>query len=221
MRPSKFLLLAVIFFLFLTQNLRVMGQTEHDFKNLQFHSAYEKSIFENILNHKTFDTLGLFMAIDKEITAEDVLKTKKKFFEQSYNFYNTYNRNKPLSKFIKDLFNFVHTSYLRRYDADVYFNSIDKNGNYNCVTASAFYSLFFNRYNILYSIKESPTHVYLIADPGTFNIKIETTSPTEGYSMPDEKFKRSYLDYLLETKSITKEEIANDGVTVTFEKKLL
>lgn len=212
------IILVLVFLLFFIQNLSVLGQSTGDFNNLQFHSAYEKSIFEKVLNHQAFDTVGLFMAIDKEISNEDVLTTKKKFFEQSDNFYNSYNKSKPQTKFIKDLFNFIHNSYLRKYDIDVYFNSIDKSGNYNCVTASAFYSIFFNRYNISYSIKEAPTHVYLIANPGTSNIMIETTSPTAGYFMPDEKFKRSYLDYLLENKSITKEEIANDGVSVAFEK---
>lgn len=192
--------------------------SNNKFKNLSFHSQFEKQIFDNISTQNPFDTLGLFMAIDKDITDLDVKRTRMSLFESSDRFYTSYNKSKPQSKFIKDLFNFIHKSFLKKYDIDVYFNSIEKNGTYNCVTASALYSLFFNRYNVPYSIKEAPTHVYLIANPGTSNIMIETTSPQAGYFMPDARFKKSYLDYLLLNKSITKEEIMTYGEDLAFEK---
>lgn len=195
-----------------------IAQRYRTFNDLRFHSAYEKSIFENILNRNLIDTVGLFMAIDDNITSNDVARVRKKFFDQSDIFYSTYNKSKPQSKFIKDLFNFVHKSYLKKYDLDVNFNAIEQNGTYNCVTASALYALFFSRYNISYSIKEAPTHVYLIANPGTSNIMIETTSPTAGYFMPDDRFRKSYLDYLLENKAITREEISAEGERKAFEK---
>ena len=188
------------------------------FKNLSFHSEFEKQIFDSISNKKPFDTLGLFMAIDKDITALDVERTKMNLFGPSDKYYASYNKSKPQNKFIKDLFNFTHKSFLKKYDIDVYFNSIEKYGTYNCVTASALYSLFFNRYNVSYAIKEAPTHVYLIANPGSSNIMIETTSPQAGYFMPDARFKKSYLDYLLQNKSITKEEILSSGEDQAFEK---
>ncbi len=220
MNINNMLSCGVVLSLFICSSISSFAQQANNvvFNDLHFHSSFEKQLFENISNKKPFDTLGLFMAIDKDITDKDVQRTKMNLFGPSDRFYASYNKSKPQNKFIKDLFNFTHRSFLKKYDIDVYFNSIENNGIYNCVTASALYSLFFERYNIQYNIKEAPTHVYLIANPGTSNIMIETTSPQAGYFMPDARFKKSYLDYLVDNKSITREEIYASGEDIAFEK---
>ncbi|MDB5225874.1 MAG: hypothetical protein JWN78_67 [Bacteroidota bacterium] len=109
-------------------------------------------------------------------------------------------------KYIQDIYKAIHETFLVSYNLNIPFYKIFEDGTYNCVTASALYAIIFKKLNIDFEIRETPTHVYLVAEPRSLNITIETTAPTFGYIIHDDKFKLSYINYMVENKIIKKEE---------------
>ncbi len=104
------------------------------------------------------------------------------------------------------------------YNLNIPFYRIFEDGTYNCVTASMLYAIIFHKLNIDYEIRQTPTHVYLVAEPQTLNITIETTTPTFGYIIHDDKFKQTYVDYLVKNKIIKKEEVEQSNTADLFNK---
>ena len=84
-------------------------------------------------------------------------------------------KEKKEKKRIKFIYDAFHDTFLKKYNSSVFFSEIFKNGNYNCVTATALYCYVFEKLDIPYKVKDLPTHVYLIAYPDLYNIKLETT----------------------------------------------
>ena len=113
---------------------------------------------------------------------------------------------KPEKK-LKKIFSYVHALYLKQYKLKADFYEIFESGTYNCVTASAFYALLFDKFDIPYQIKETPQHVFLVAFPETSIIKVETVDPVGGYYIPDEMYKKHYVQYLVEQKIIPESDI--------------
>lgn len=123
-----------------------------------------------------------------------------------------------LDKYIIDVYKAVHQKFFVGYELNVPLYRVFDDGTYNCVTASIIYAYIFKKLNINYVIKETPTHVYLVAEPQTLNITIETTAPTFGYILHDEKFKAKYINYLVENKIINKEDAQYGNTNELFNK---
>ncbi len=115
-------------------------------------------------------------------------------------------QQKPLKKQIQTIYKTTHSRFLKKYEAKSYFNDIFRSGNYNCVTATALYAIILDEFNIDYSIRETPTHVYLIADTLGLQSLIETTLPTNGVVLFNEKFKKDFVSYLNKNKIISDQE---------------
>ena len=125
-------------------------------------------------------------------------------------------RTKPLKKQVKVIYKKVHEQFFKKYDEKVCFNNIFHDGRYNCVTASSLFCIILNEFNIPYQIKETPTHVYLIADPGKQHILIETTTPAQGVVYYNEKAKRGYVEYLRDNKIISEQEFLMNSIDKLF-----
>ncbi len=121
-------------------------------------------------------------------------------------------------KYIKDLYKAIHDKFLVNYNLNVPFSRIFEDGTFNCVTASILYAVIFKQLGIDYEIHETPTHVFLVAEPKTLNITIETTAPTFGYVIHDDKFKNTYVNFLIDNKVISKEDAEKFSVTELFNK---
>lgn len=89
---------------------------------------------------------------------------------------------KSESQFVEYAFYYIHKKLLKKY---IEYASIDQtieNGAYDCVTATAVYSLFFTELEIPFSVIETNYHIYVMVYPGTSNeILIETTDPVKGF----------------------------------------
>jgi hypothetical protein len=210
------LICVLSFFVFKNQSA-VFAQS--DSLGLDFYSDFEKNCFQNFQKTKRLDTIGFLMSLDAKTTpkaVEEVRNNLNLFVERM----NTEGgkKKKNLKKFADFLFEQIHSTYLKKYEGNVAFDKIFKTGTYNCLTATALYALIFERLGIKYQIKEAPTHVYLIADPGNLAILIETTSPEGGYFIPNEKFKKQFVAELISSKLIAEKELISDGFENTFEK---
>lgn len=126
------------------------------------------------------------------------------------------NQGKTLSKTVQNYFDLTHKKFFIKYWETAYFNHIFESGIYNCVTASALYAILFDKLGIQYTIKETPTHVYLIVNPGKENIMVETTDPQGRISVVTDEMKKQYVDYLKAEKLISDADLSGNTVNDLF-----
>lgn len=113
---------------------------------------------------------------------------------------------KQEAKKIKIIYTYVHKEFLKVYKLRNSFIDIFETGEFNCVSASALYAVILSKLSIPYQIKETPTHVYLVAYPNSSKIMIETTAAQNGYYQFKFAFVNKFVANLYESKLITKEE---------------
>jgi tetratricopeptide (TPR) repeat protein len=184
---------------------------------ISFSSSFEKVVFSGFLKSNSSNYIGSFLA--NSSTAEQDLK----FFEEKFNstlaeIKSSDSFKKKNDKKIKFIYQIIHNRFLAKYEAENRFYEIVKTGNYNCVTATALYALFFEKLGIPYAIKEEPTHVYLVAYPGSDNILIETTAPITGFFAFDSEFKSKFVGTLKSQKIIGSSEISSSNTDELFNK---
>ncbi len=113
---------------------------------------------------------------------------------------------------MKLLFELTHKTFFKKYLEVSNFNEIFTQSEYNCVSGTGLYALILEQYKIPFAIKEAPTHVFAIAYPETKGIVIESTAPNNGYLYINESDVEKSVDYLVELKYFTKEEVDSKGV---------
>jgi tetratricopeptide (TPR) repeat protein len=175
-----------------------------------FTTEFEHRMFNSLTNSTHIDSIDLFIALsytssskDKVYRFSDALKAKISEY--------------PVSKKLKTVYKAVHDEFFTKYSLESNFNEIFLNGNYNCLTASALYAIILDRLGIKYIIKQTPAHVYIIADPSNTGYLIETTLPGEKIVQFDDRFKNNYIEYLHNNKIIADSEFRNSSVDVLFE----
>ena len=205
--------------LFLLLSFNTFAQKDTlNIKNLVFNSEFEEKYFKNSIQQKQFDKVAMLLAINPATTEKDVVFVNQALQGIYTNLDAAKITSKPLPKQVKAIFQSVHNSYLKKYELIASFDQIMSNGVYNCVSASAFYGLVLDHYNIPYEIKQLPTHVYLVADPKGSKITVESTDPNGGYFAPDAKFKKNYVDYLQKSKMVSTEEVQTRSTEELFNK---
>jgi len=200
----------VIIFCFLSFFVKHQFADEPDsivfLKDLSFQSTYEKDAFLSIDSDQGTDYPNLFIAIDS-CSPGDFTDINHAIADQTY----TYSKNVKFEKLndkkkVKNIYNDIHNTYLKKYEINSYFSHLFKTGEYNCVTASAFYGILFNELKIPFTIKESYDHVYIIGYPETLSIRVESTDPKKGYFVYDDRTKAQFVDFMKQSKMISQEE---------------
>ena len=187
--------------------------------NPTYYSEFEKKNFETYLQSNKTEILALSLGVDSTSN-----QTNEKEYRESIKNYLGSNRsiiNKTTNEKskINKLFKTANHSFFIQYDMNAYCSKFYSEGKFNCVTGSLFFSLILDSLNIPYTIKEKPTHVFLLAYPSTFSLPIESTDPNMKIFIPDEGFKKKYVDFLVDSKVILKSEIASKGVEAIFNEK--
>ncbi|MBL7865549.1 MAG: hypothetical protein JNK10_11760 [Cyclobacteriaceae bacterium] len=126
-------------------------------------------------------------------------------------------KRKP-EKYVKTVYDQVHSSFLSKYELINRFPEVFKTGNYNCVTATALYAFIFEDLKIPYAIQEKPTHVFLVAFPKQNNILVESTAPIFGYLTYDARYKQNFVDNMKSMKLIGESEAQTQDVEELFNK---
>jgi tetratricopeptide (TPR) repeat protein len=217
---KKFLIYLLFAFL-LSQTIATQASPADSLVRLEevhYHSPLEKQLFEDYFLRQKKDYLALFMAVSLE-TGSSELTHGRQLYQQILQQLNTTDlQKKNETKKIKSIYSQTHNRLLNKYEIRNYFHEVFKNGSYNCVSATALYSLLFGDMHIPYTIKESPTHVYLIAYPESQKILIETTDPRQGYMVFDQKFKTSFVANLRSGKLISEQEYKTASADALFDK---
>jgi tetratricopeptide (TPR) repeat protein len=191
------------------------------FKNLTYHSEFEKEAFFSLENTHNPNYFKLFLASDPDIN-DELFETYQSAFNVLISpFKNEKFESLTEKKKVKKVYKDIHSAILDKYVATVSFSSIFERNEYQCVTASMLYLLSFEKTGISYEIEMLPDHVFLRAFPKTSKIVVETTDPNRGTFVYDQKFKGNFVNYLRENKLISKEEHINKTVDELFQQYFL
>lgn len=114
----------------------------------------------------------------------------------------------------KTIFDYLHKNVFKKYVVQARFQNVFLSHEYNCVTATAIFYFACQRYGIPITLYETPTHVYSTVGPVGKRTVIELTDPRRGFDPKDNK--DEFIDYLLEYKFITAEELAEKGADVIY-----
>jgi len=175
-------------------------------EEVKFGSSVEKEYFMAFLKGDDIDFFDLFCC-NSNSTSKDEIQNHRIALEGLLSEIRAAKiDSKKDNKKIKIVHKLTHNTFLKKYNLRSGFSEIFDNGSYNCVSASALFAIIFNELKIPYTIKESPTHVYLVAFPETHRILVETTDPVEGYIMFDENMINKYVDQLKDSKIVDKKE---------------
>tara|TARA_R110002049_G_scaffold90686_2_gene227133 strand:- start:55816 stop:57363 length:1548 start_codon:yes stop_codon:yes gene_type:complete len=193
--------------------------TLFNFHAQTYSSDFEESIFtsykKDSLNYNFLESL---FAIDSTMNHETVEKYKQELLSVIENLPSKEDKDKKEKKRIKSIYDEIHNRFFKKYTLDSYFTDIFNHGTYNCLTASALYAFTFDTLNIPYHVKETPSHVFLIAYPNTHKIYLETTVPgAYGFTIPKESEVKKIIDELIAYKLVTTEEVLEKGYMKFYE----
>lgn len=185
-------------------------------KDLSFQTSYERDAFYSINISERPYYAHLLISSDS-CSSRDFEDINRSISRQisSYSNYQKFGKLSDKKK-IKKIYGEVHESFLNKYELTCSFNSLFKKGDYNCVTASAFYGIIFNQLGIPFSIKESFDHVYIVTYPETSSIIVESTDPQRGYYVYDERTKVQFVDFMKESKIISQDEFDQKSTSELF-----
>jgi tetratricopeptide (TPR) repeat protein len=185
--------------------------------DLKFNSEYEKEAFTNLQNNKA-DYLSLFLAVSPSTDKELAEKVNQMIILESDRINDKKFGKKTDEKKVKSIYEWVNKDILYIYKEQALFRDIFSTGNFNCLTASAYYGFMFTNLGIGFEFRESSNHVHPVAFPNTLQIKVETTDPVFGFQYFDTKIKAQFVNYLLSSKVISKEEVAASSIDLIFNK---
>lgn len=216
MNKKLYLILSWIYLISSSATLVAQNDSIIRFSDLKYHSAFEKAALEIFILHNR-DTINLFLAIDENITEEQVKESKNTYMSIFKELEAKKIESKNINKKIKVSYTAVHNRFLKKYNDNQYFPEIFQTGTYNCVSASMLYAMVFSHINIPYKVKASSDHVYLIANPGPNSIVIETTNPGFEQQIFNGDFKQQYANYLRSSKLISESEYKSKSTEEIFE----
>ena len=179
---------------------------------ITYHNGTENALIENGKTPREFLKLALVAETDDSTAEKIMVKTDGYIKQLDYDA----TANQKTEKRLKDLFQKVHALFLKKYDEKASFKQLFDSGIYQCVGASILYAYVLEQYQIPYQIKETPTHVYVVAYPDSYNILLETTDPSGGYFVPDEKAKEKYVNELVKEKYLDAAYVQKVGIDQAF-----
>jgi hypothetical protein len=189
---------------------------------IKYSTDFEKDNFRRFfVNQEKVDHLQLFVATAKTSNTSTYRNVSQKVESILKQLDGEELTKKPDAKKIKIIYKTVHDALLKKYELNNNFNEIFTTGNYNCVSATALYALILEKYNIPFTIKKAPNHVFLLTYPNSSKILIETTDPVKGYFQYNDQMIAKYIDHLKKSKMISEEEFMTKSQTELFEKHFL
>ncbi len=206
----KFFFIYVILFLSLEE---VKAQKEIKMDNfIIYNNASERSLLTAGKEPKDWLKLGLVSEVNESKGDQYLILTENYITGLHYEI----SQNKRPEKRLKELFKKIHDIFLKQYSDKASLTDLFESGTYQCVGASILYAYILEHYQIPYQIKETPTHVYVVAYPDTYNILLETTNPQFGYYAPDDKFKQTFIQTLIKEKIVLDDYVKKNGVDKVF-----
>jgi hypothetical protein len=201
---------------------------DHDSVNLYsesdlvFKNKFEESAYKALLNSDVPDFLTAAFAVGSDLDEAEYQKFTVQFNLTIQSIQLDKNFHKKPRKQIDFIFETIHDEYFKLYKANPLFSDIQKNGDFNCLTASVLYGIAFEKLGIPYEIKIIPNHAYVVAYPNSESQIVETTNPMRGTSVVYErKEKYKMVNELVDFKLVSQDEVDEKGVDAVFSENYL
>lgn len=179
-----------------------------------YSSSFEEKTLNAIADSINTNPLDLFYAAEYDSVGYTQMKEELEKMVTELKVMNL--GKKSLKKQIKTIYNIIHSKWFKKYEEGAMFGDIISNGNYNCLTASAIYALVLRELNYNYVIKHTTNHVYIVVNPETEMIKMESTNPLDGVLFYDKSYKEMVVKYLKNNKLISEEEFKTKSIDELF-----
>lgn len=109
-------------------------------------------------------------------------------------------------QFLKNVFNLTHRQLLKEYDQYAGFGEIFKDGRYDCLTATALYSVILKELGYNHRIIETNYHIFLLVDTENGQILMESTDPLDGFVYQPERIENRIVQYKLDQEKAIEDE---------------
>lgn len=176
---------------------------------VKFKGEFEERIFQN---PDSAAEVALLLAISEGMDFDKSAKVQRTIDNFRLELDSKNLASKSEDKKIKLLFNLTHKMFFEKYVHVSNFNKIFDAKEYNCVSATALYVILLKSYDIPFSIKEAPSHIYSIAYPNSKGIILESTAPGNGYYAPGSNDIQKAVNSLVKLKYVTQKEVDAKGV---------
>lgn len=214
-------LIAVILFASTMNVLSCLAENKKDtlisFSDIKFDNENEKALFDTLQNRDDIYYFTLSCYANPEMLDNPLLVYTTKYKNYCIDLSSKL-KNKTEEKFIKALYKETHSRFLKKYNEETTFEEIFTSGDYNCVTSSILYAVLLKKNDVNFEIKETSTHVKLVAFSKGKTINLETTNPVQGYMVYNQSFKERFVEYLKVQKLISANDLKEDGLDAVFDK---
>jgi tetratricopeptide (TPR) repeat protein len=182
-----------------------------------FYSPLEETAFQQLQAQDFESQFLLLYAITPSVKQDEANTHAKKLHDFIEELRPKIEKIRKPEKKIKRIHKEVHKTFLKKYVLQNHFSGIFIKGEYNCVSATALYALVLEQLHIPFTLKETPTHVFLVSYPQTERIALESTDPQIGYMVFNDKFKSEYISQLRKMKLISEQEFQTKSLNTLFE----
>lgn len=108
-------------------------------------------------------------------------------------------------QFLKTIFAITHRQVLKQYSQYASFDELLRKGSYDCLTATAFYSLVLSAYGYEHTIVETNFHIFLLVKSEEGEVLFESTDPIAGFEYQAEKIKKRVEAYLADQVAVAQQ----------------
>jgi tetratricopeptide (TPR) repeat protein len=170
-------------------------------EDLYYHSVFEYQVFDE-LEDGNRDYLSLISCINPGTTEQQMDAYRRWIAKISASIgVDRFGRSGEGKK-IEAISNYLSGNIFVQYDQMATFDDLYRTGRYNYILSACLYAFVMDELNIPYIIRESSSHLYLLAWPLTEKIIIETTIPEYRHFMFDYNARVDFVKYLRENNVI-------------------
>lgn len=98
-------------------------------------------------------------------------------------------------EFLAYVFQHTHRKMLKHYVAYTQFNELIETGKFDCLSATALFSVIFDRLQVAYQIQETNYHIFLLVETHEGKVLLETTDRLNGFVSNSEKIEQRIQTY--------------------------
>ncbi len=185
--------------------------------SLHFFTKHEEIFYNEVIAGNSSQLFNLYMSIDSSYSRKSMALDSNYFFNHVQKVKTIEKPAKKYNKYLKTVYETLHQQFLKKYTLENSFSNIFTKGEYNCVSGVMLYGLVLQELQVPFEIKETPTHVYLVAKPGNEQILIETTDPVNGFNNITTGFKQHFINQLVDSKLIGAHEHTGSNTNELFD----
>jgi len=118
---------------------------------------------------------------------------------------------------LKKVYDLVHDHFLKKYNPAAHFGDFIVNGEYDHLSAAILYAYVLESLSVPYQIIQYPAHVYIVANPGTDNVKFETIDPSTGVYFVNAQSKQAAVVNFIKSGYLDQSYVIRVGVERAFD----